>query len=280
MTAPVSPTRRPTGAVVGSDGTRLDVQDWGEGRPVVLVHAWGKAGRMWDAQVATLLHGGLRVIVPDRRGHGRSDVPGTGYDLDTLADDLAAVLAAHDVRDAVLVGHSAGAQEVLRCVSRHGTARVAGVVLSAPITPGLLPDHGMAEAEAAFAAQRAGWRTDFGRWVQDGLEAYFGAAEVAPPTRQASVQMLMATPLPVVLATHRTLTQADLRPDLAALALPTTVIQGTADASAPIEVTGQPTAAMVDGAVLVAVEGGGHGLYAGHADEYGTALLDAVDRAR
>ncbi|WCO67285.1 alpha/beta hydrolase [Iamia majanohamensis] len=265
--------------VEAADDTRLHVWDWGSGRPVVLSHAWGLSGRMWDAQLATLLDAGLRVVVPDRRGHGLSAVPGQGYGLDVLADDLAAVLDQRDLRDAVLVGHSAGAQEALRCITRHGVDRVAGIVLSAPVTPGLLPDEGGAEVAAAFSALRASWRTGFARWVLDGADAYFGAAEVAAATRDATVAQLLATPLPVVLATHRTLTTADLRPDLAALSLPTTVVQGSVDASAPIEVTGEPTAALVEGSVLVRVEGGGHGLYAGHAEEYGAALLDAVRRA-
>ena len=247
---------------------------------MVLVHAWGLSGRMWDAQVVGLLEAGLRVVVPDRRGHGRSEVTSTGYDLDTLADDLAAVLDALDLHDAVLVGYSAGSQEVLRALTRHGCDRAAGVVLTAPITPCLLrrDDNPGGIDEADLEALRTSWTQDFGRWVDDGRAAYFGAGAVSPPTEQVTVQMLMDTPLPVILATHRTMTRADLRPDLASLSLPTMVVHGTLDASAPVEATGRPTAELAGRGILVPIEGAGHGLYASHPREYLEALLAAVAR--
>src|SRR5512135_3612870 len=113
--------------ITSHDGTRLWVERWGDGAPVVLLHAWGCSTRMWDLQVPALVEAGHRVVAVDRRGHGRSDVPSSGYDLDSLADDVGAVLDHLDLRDAVIVGHSAGAQEAVRCTTRHGARRVAGL---------------------------------------------------------------------------------------------------------------------------------------------------------
>ncbi len=132
--------------------------------------------------------------------------------------------------------------------------------------------------EAAFEALRTTWLVDFGAWVSDNTDAYFGTADVSVQLKESTARAMLATPLPIVFETHRTLTRADLRADLQALALPVTVIQGTSDASAPIEATGEPTAAMVTGAELVTIDGGGHGLYQGHSIHYNDALITALRR--
>ncbi|HUD51103.1 alpha/beta hydrolase, partial [Parvibaculum sp.] len=124
--------------VVVEDGTQLFYRDWGVGKPVVFVHSWALHSDMWQYQMADLTARGLRCVAYDRRGHGRSDQPGGGYDCDTLADDLAAVIEAHDLHDVTLVGHSMGSCEIIRYLTRHGSGRIAGVVLVAPVTPFLL----------------------------------------------------------------------------------------------------------------------------------------------
>jgi non-heme chloroperoxidase len=269
-----------TTIVTTGDGTQLAVQDWGQGRPVVLCHAWAMSSRMWDAQVPALVDAGFRCVTFDRRGHGRSDVPSGGYDLNTFADDLAAIVDTLDLHDVVLVGHSAGAQEVVRYLSRCGADRVSGVVLSAPVTPCILKrdDFPFGIDEAIFEAQRAAWRNDFGAWVDANSAAYFGTATVSNALQDATKRMLLDTPLQVVLETNKVLTRADLRTDLLALAtldIRVTVVQGTLDASAPIAATARPTAAMLAGSTLIEIEGAGHGLYLGHAKEYNSALLTA-----
>ena len=263
-----------------ADSTKIHVSVWGDGPPVLFAHAWALNGQMWDYQIPALTATGYRCIVADRRGHGRSDIATHGYDLDTLADDIACVLDTLDLRDVVLVGHSAGAQEIVRTVTRHGTDRVTGLVLSAPMTPCVLQrdDFPFGVAESAFEAVRTTWLDDFGTWVRDNTDAYFGDARVSDLLREKTTRMLIDTPLPVVLETHRTLTRADLRPDLAMLSLPVTVIHGTNDASAPIEATGRLTADMVAGATLVEIEGAGHGLYHGHTDRYNEELIAALRR--
>ena len=122
-----------------ADGTRLHFTDWGEpgARPVLLVHGFGSSQTMWNNQVPDLVDAGLRCVTFDRRGHGRSDVPGRGYDLDTLAADIGVVARHLDLRDAVLAGHSLGGAEAVRYLAAHPDGRIAALVLSAPSAPAL-----------------------------------------------------------------------------------------------------------------------------------------------
>lgn len=120
------------------DGTRLVFDDLGDGAPVVLLHGWSLDRTCWEYQVPSLLAAGRRCVSYDRRGHGRSDAPARGYDADTLADDLAGLMAALDLRDATLIAHSMGAGDVMRYLARHGADRVTRVVLIAPTTPMLM----------------------------------------------------------------------------------------------------------------------------------------------
>lgn len=202
-----------------SDSVALHVTRWGTGPPVLLMHAWGLNNKMWDHQVPALIEAGYSCIVPDRRGHARSEIAPSGYDLDTLANDIATIIDHLDLDDLVLVGHSAGAQEVVRYLTPHSERRVRAVVLSAPMTPCVLQrdDFPYGVPEADFEAIRNGWLTDFGAWVNDNTDNYFGDAQISTPLIDVTVRMLMDTPLPVVLETHRTLTRADLRADLGQL---------------------------------------------------------------
>src|ERR1700729_4216396 len=115
--------------ITTTDGTEIFFKHWGSGQPIVFSRACPLSADDWDAQMLFFLHHGYRVIAHDRRGHGRSGQPGQGNDMDTYADDLAAVLDALDVKDAMLVGHSTGGGEVARYIGRHGTGRVSKAVL-------------------------------------------------------------------------------------------------------------------------------------------------------
>jgi pimeloyl-ACP methyl ester carboxylesterase len=258
-----------------ADQTSLFVTEWGAGPPVVLVHAWALNGRMWDRQVPDLIDAGHRVVTLDRRGHGRSDCPGDGYDLDTLADDLALVLDRMDLDDVALVGHSLGAAEVVRYLTRHGQDRVARVVLSAPVTPCLRKsDDNPGGIDGAFLdASRDALRADVGAWIEAGTAGYFGVGrEVAPLAVEWTRRTIVDTPLPVLLATMAAFADADLRPELEKVDRPTLVLHGTADASAPFEVTGKPTAELLPQGRLVTFEGAGHGLYLADAERYNEEL--------
>ncbi|MDJ0387831.1 alpha/beta hydrolase [Roseomonas sp. E05] len=212
------------------DGVALFHRDWGEGPPVVFVASWSLPSDSWCYQMLALAGAGFRCVAYDRRGHGRSDDPGRGYDFDTLADDLAAVLEQLDLRGATLVGFSMGCGEVLRCLTRHGAAgRVARAVLIGTTTPMLTraPDN------------PAGLRN----WVRD---------------------MALRSSLRALLECHRTLAAADFRAEARAIDVPVLLLHGERDMTSPPDLTARPTAALLPKARLEIYEGAPHGLFLTH----------------
>ncbi len=163
--------------IESGDGNRLFYKDWGSGKPVVFVAGWSVGSDMWEYQLAPLAKQGLRCIAYDRRGHGRSDQPGRGYDFDTLADDLSAVLERLDLRDVTLVGHSMGCGEIVRYLSRHGSSRVKRIALLGPTMPFLLKtaDNPDGIEPAAFEAARAAMLQDRPKWLWDNADPFFVA---------------------------------------------------------------------------------------------------------
>jgi non-heme chloroperoxidase len=261
------------------DSTRLAVDVWGTGRPVVLVHAWGLSAHMWNAQLPAFMDAGRQVITFDHRGHGRSDRPAGGYDLDTMAADVIAVLDALDLQDVALVGQSMGGTIVAHAVGGLGTARVSDVVLSAPITPCLTigDDNELGLPAEAFAANRAAIADDIGTWLTVNSVGYWGVGEDRWPQHTAwTNRAIYETPLPVLLATNEAITSADLRKEISSIDVPVLVVQGDADRSAPIEISGQPTAALAPNGRLEVIAGAGHGLYTSYAKEWNAAVLAAI----
>ena len=266
--------RRSSPAVRTRDGVGLFVRDWGEGRPVLFVHSWAMQSAMWAYQVADLSDQGLRCVAYDRRGHGRSDVPAGGYDMDTFADDLAQVIEQLNLRDVVLVGHSMGCGEILRYVSRHGTGRVAKIAFLAPATPFALQtaDNPHGAPMAYFDQMWAAWAKDFPRWVEENKGPFF-TPQTSPQMQDWLIRMLLETPTPIAIATSRAMVTTDLRGDLAKVDRPTLILQGDKDASAPLELTGRPTAAGIRGAELKVYPGAPHGLFLTHMDQVNRDLL-------
>jgi non-heme chloroperoxidase len=244
-----------------TDSTRLFYVDVGNGPPVLLVHAWSLSSAMWEYQVRALVAAGFRCVAMDRRGHGRSDVPGSGYDLDTLADDLAGLVDDLDLRELTVVAHSMGTCEVTRYLARHGTGRVDRAVFLGAMTPYLVGAVGEAFVEGVIAdlvADRPGW-------FQDSAPAYFATSGTGSWVSQAlvddGVRQILATPLEVQVACLRAFATTDLTEDLQAIDLPVLVVHGDADASAPVEITGRPTAELLPHGRFRLVEGAPHGLY-------------------
>lgn len=271
--APARAAQKPAPAhVTAHDGTQLFVRRWGQGQPIVFTHSWALDGSMWGRMFLDLAERGFECIGFDRRGHGRSDAPASGYDMDTLADDLAAVIG--DRREVILVGHSMGAGEILRYVSRHGTGRIAKIVLLAPVTPFLLKtaDNAFGAPEALFEAMRAEWRRDFPKWIEANKAPFF-TPETSTETMDWMAAMMLNTWLPAAIACNQALIGTDLRPALAQIDKPVLVIHGTKDASAPIEITGRPTAAGIRGAKLNVYEGAPHGLFVTHHDRVRDDIL-------
>ena len=256
------------------DGAALFHQEWGRGKPVLFVHAWALSSAMWTYQVADLGQRGLRCIAFGRRGHGRSDVPGGGYDLDTLADDLADVIEQLDLRDVALVGMSMGSNEILHYLGRHGTDRVSRIALLGPTTPFVLQtaDNPYGAPKAYFEQNWAAWASDFPKWIEDNRLPFF--------TPETSVQMMdwvagimREVPIPVAIATGRGLISTDLRPVLAKIDRPVLILHGDKDVSAPLAATGQRTAEGIRGAVLKVYPGGPHGLFVTHMKQVNADLL-------
>jgi non-heme chloroperoxidase len=259
-----------------TDGTSLFYAEWGARKPVVFAHSWGLNSDMWTYQVPDLVDAGCRCVVYDRRGHGRSDRPGHGYDCDTLADDLAALIEHLDLRDVTLVAHSFGSKEALRYLSRHGPSRVARAVLLAPTTPYLLrtDDNPRGMDRAFFEATAAAQRRDVGQWCTDNAAPFFGAGTwVSSATLDWTLRMIVDTPLQVLLDTFWANVETDSREDLRRLPVPTLVLHGDADASAPLDLTGRPTADLLPDGELKVYPNTGHGLYVSEHDRVNADVL-------
>jgi non-heme chloroperoxidase len=254
-------------------------EDLGSGRPIVLVHAWPLDGSAWEKQVVVLLAAGYRVITFDRRGFGRSSRTADGYDFDSLASDLAALIRSLKLEDAVLVGHSMGGGEVVRFLSRYNKREVTAAIYIAAINPYLLKDETNPNGADAsvFSEIQEAIREDRFKLVKSALRGYYNANEtgqcsVSPETLDANFVTAISAS---AIATHDCISAwtTDLRPDHKAIALPTLVIHGTADASAPFALTASRTA-MYPNTTLVSVADAPHGLIWTHARQVNGAILD------
>jgi non-heme chloroperoxidase len=258
--------------------------DYPGNAPVVFAHAWALNGDMWNYQLTDVIAAGYRCITYDRRGHGRSDRPPTGYDIDTLADDLAAVIEGLDLSDITLIGHSMGTAEVVRYLSRHGAARVARVVLSGTVTPMLLqgadnPDGLPADAAAQ---SRAVMLRDIGDWmeVSGKAEYFYGEHQVSQQLMDWTLNTIAAVPLPILTQTSDAFLRADFRSELTELNVPTLLIHGSADTSMPIDLTARKTAPLIPDCRFVTIDGAGHGLYLSEAPRYNAAILEFIMSTR
>jgi pimeloyl-ACP methyl ester carboxylesterase len=272
---------RPAPAFVEArDGTSLFYRDWGTGRPAVFVAPWALGSAWWEYQMTHLAGQGVRCVGYDRRGHGRSGEPAAGYEFDTLADDLAAVIEQLDLRDLVLVGHSMGCGEVVRYLSRHGADRVARVVLIAPITPFTLKtaDNPDGVERGVLEAGRAGLARDRPGAIAAAAAAFFGPKNAVSAAMMEwwTAMILQQCSLRVMLELHRVFTEADFRPDLGAIRIPTLVVHGDSDTSTPLEFTGRRTARLIAGSELKVYEGAAHGLPITHMDRLNADLLGFV----
>ena len=272
-TAAAAPTR-PSPTIRTRDGVALFHREWGSGRPVLFVHAWALSSAMWTYQIADLAPRGLRCIAFDRRGHGRSDVPSAGYDLDTLADDIAGVIEQLDLHDVALVGMSMGSNEILHYVGRHGTERISKIALLGPTTPFVLQtaDNPYGAPQAYFEQTWAAWASDFPKWIEDNKQPFF-TPETSAQMMEWVAGMMREMPIPVALATGRALVSTDLRPVLARIDRPVLILHGDKDVSAPLEATGRRTADGIKGAVLKVYPGGPHGLFVTHMKQVNADLL-------
>jgi pimeloyl-ACP methyl ester carboxylesterase len=280
--AQMSSTKNPqTPFIQARDGTNLFYQDWGSGPAVVFVPPWALHSGWWEYQISYLASQGLRCISYDRRGHGRSGQPKSGYEFDTLADDLAAVIQRLDLHDITLVGHSMGAAEVVRYLARYHADRVSRAVLIATITPFTLktPDNPDGVERSNLEKGRIDLAKDRPHQIAIAARGFFGADKnsVSPEIMDWWTRMLIdQCSLKVMLDLHRVFTETDFRPDLRAITVPTLLIHGDSDTSTPIESTSRKTARLIPNCQLKVYENAAHALPITHMDRLNADLLAFV----
>ncbi len=251
------------------DGTMLYYKDWGRGDPVVLLHGWPLTGDTFDDLAIKLVEAGKRCIIPDRRGFGRSDQPWDGYDYDTFADDVAAILEDARINQPVaLAGFSMGGGEVARFLSKQGRHRVSAAILISSVVPKVaqsddfpegVPQAKLAEVTKQMQEDRAGFLKTF-------LHQFYGWGVLSRPVSEAVLdssfhQALMAGARSTYAAAEAW-ANTDFRPDLRAFeSVPTLVIHGTADANVPFDSTGKKVAEALPHARLITYEGSPHGVF-------------------
>ena len=268
--------------VTTSDQTKLYVKDWGAGRPVILMSGWPLSSDSWDDQAMALANSGLRTIAYDRRGFGRSSQPWSGYDYDTLADDLAAVIDQTGAKDAVLVGFSMGGGEVARYMSRHGGKSVSQAVLVSSVVPYMLKtsDNPDGTDQAVFDKMAEGIKEDRAKFFAGFFKDFFGVNLLSHP---ASAELMewarsqaMQASLKATLACAKSFASTDFRADLAAFNVPTLIIHGTDDKTVPIDAAGRAAASGIAQATLIEYDGAPHGLFATEKDRLTLDLLQFV----
>lgn len=263
------------GFIRTTSGASLFYRDWGQGAPVLFLASWCLPSDSWAYQMLALSEQGFRCVAYDRRGHGRSSDPGRGYDFDTLADDLAVVLEALDLRDVTLVGFSMGPGEIVRYLTRHGSARVARIVMLGTITPMLSrsADNPDGIDPAYFEAFRSDELVrDYPKWVDDNIDP-FVTRETSPGMKGWIRSMALGASAKALLDCNRAITSADFRAELAAITVPTLIIHGDQDMTSPLELTGRKTVELIPGAELKVYEGAPHGLFVTHSDQVNADLL-------
>lgn len=265
--------------VTTKDNTRLYLKDWGQGRPVILIHGWPLSAASWDDQAMAIADAGMRAIAYDRRGFGRSEQPWDGYDYDTLADDLAAVIEETGAQDATLVGFSMGGGEVARYLSRHGGRNVVQAVLISSVVPYLLktPDNSNGVPQAVFDTMTQGMKEDRAKFFVNFFKTFFGEGLLSKPVSDEVLEWArdtaMEAGLKPTLACAKAFATTDFRPDMAAFTVPTLIIHGTSDKTVPIDPTGRAAARAIPHARLIEYDGAPHGLFATHKEQLTEDLL-------
>jgi len=269
------------GTITTGDGTQIFYKDWGSGQPVVFSHGWPLNADAWDDQAMLVANNGYRAIAHDRRGHGRSSQPWAGNELDTYADDLALLIETLGLLEVVLVGHSTGGGEVTRYLGRHGTARVAKVVLLGAIPPLMLKTDAnpLGTPIEAFDAIRQGVSTDRSQFYQDLSVPFYGAnrpgSTVSQGVRDAFWLWSMQVGLKGAYDCVKAFSETDLTQDLERIDVPTLIVHGDDDQIVPIDASARRSVQLVKDGTLKVYPGAPHGLaqVAPYKDQFNADLL-------
>ncbi|MDQ0585257.1 alpha/beta fold hydrolase [Streptomyces rishiriensis] len=264
------------------DGTNIFFKDWGSGRPVVFSHGWPLTADAWDPQLKLMAANGFRAVAHDRRGGGRSGQTWDGNDLDTYADDLAAVIEELDLRDVILVGHSTGGGEVTRYIGRHGSSRVAKAVLLGAIPPLMLKTDANPEGLPieVFDEIREGVATDRSQFYKDLSGPFYGAnrddSTVTQGTRDEFWLWGMTVGIKGAYDCVKAFSETDLTEDLKKIDVPTLIVHGDDDQIVPIAASGEKSSKLVKDAVYKVYAGAPHGLamVPKYAEQFNKDLLE------
>ena len=268
--------------ITTEDRTRIAYKDWGKGQPILFSHGWPLAGDAWEAQMLFFGQNGFRVIAHDRRGHGKSDQPWDGNNMDQYADDLAELIEKLNLKDLIMIGHSTGGGEVARYVGRHGTKRVAKVVLVGAVPPLMLKTPANPEGTPieVFDGIRKGTAENRSQFFKDLTIPFYGfnreGAKISEGLRESFWLMGMAGGIKGEYECIHEFSEVDYTHDLTKIDKPTLVIHGGDDQIVPIAASAEKTAKIVKGAELKVYAGGSHGLAQVDPDTFNTDVLKFI----
>ena len=265
--------------IITKDGTEIYYKDWGEGPVVTFSHGWPLSSDAWDGQMLFLVQNGFRVIAHDRRGHGRSSQPSSGNEMNGYADDLASVIETLDLKDAMLVGHSTGGGEVARYIGRHGTKRVAKVVLIGAVPPIMLKTAANPEGLPieVFDSMRSGIMKDRSQFYKDLAMQFYGANRPGAKVSQGVLDQFwlwsMQAGLKNAYESIKAFSETDFTEDLKKIDVPTLVMHGEDDQIVPVKDAAVKSARLIKGAKEIYYPGAPHGLTATLQDQVNADLL-------
>jgi non-heme chloroperoxidase len=266
--------------ITSKDGTEIYYKEWGEGPVVTFSHGWPLNSDAWDGQMLFLAQQGYRVVAHDRRGHGRSSQASSGNDMNGYADDLAAIIEALDLRNATLIGHSTGGGEVARYIGRHGSKRVAKVVLIAAVPPIMLKTPANPEGlpMEVFDGLRAGLLKDRSQFYRDLAIQFYGANRPGAKVSQGTLDQFwlwsMQAGLKNAYESIKAFSATDFTEDLEKIDVPALVLHGEDDQIVPVKDSAKKSAKLIKGAKEIYYPGAPHGITATHQDQVNFDLLE------
>jgi len=265
-----------------NEPVKIYYEEYGQGKNVVFIHGWPLSGSMWEYQLTQLPRQGMRCIAYDRRGFGRSDRPAAGYDYDTLAGDLKALLDELDLDNVTLVGFSMGGGEIAKYFSLYGGKRVSKVVLVSSVLPYMLQTDTNPEGvpQEIFDGMAKGMIDDRPTFFEAFNKDFFGVSLVKHPVTDAflthSLVQCMDANIMATLGCAKAFSSTDFRQDVPTIHVPTLVIHGDDDKTVPVKATGQEAARLINGAKLIVYEGAPHGLWFTEKDRLNQDLIDFI----
>ena len=266
-------------SITTRDGTEIYYKDWGKGPVVVFSHGWPLDADAWDGQMLFLAQNGYRAVAHDRRGHGRSTQTSSGNDMNTYADDLAAVIEALDLKDVMLVGHSTGGGEVARYIGRHGSKRVAKAVLIAAVPPILLKSATNPEGipMEVFDSLRAGLFNDRSQFYKDFAVQFYGANRPNAKVSQGVLDQFWLWGMQAGLKNSyeciKAFSETDFTEDLKKFDVPTLVLHGEDDQIVPLRDSSMKSVRLIKGAKHIYYPGAPHGITTTNQDQINADLL-------